>query len=149
LGYIDSGIDEGAQLLYQSHAPDPIEGGSYVPFTIFDQVSSHHKIAREEVFGPVLSILSFDMEETAIRMANETVYGLSAILWTRDTGRAHRVSQGINAGWVTVNATGKPSGGPAEGVLFVGGHKNSGLGGEGGIEGLESYTSATAVQLFV
>jgi 4-guanidinobutyraldehyde dehydrogenase/NAD-dependent aldehyde dehydrogenase len=149
LGYVESGEQEGATIAYQSRSPAPHERGFYVPPVIFDNVASHQKIAREEIFGPVLSVLSFRDEEEAIKIANGTVYGLSAILWTKDMARAHRVSQRINAGWVVVNATAKPEGGPAPGVLSIGGHKESGIGTEGGMAGLEAYTSETAVQFFV
>lgn len=100
-------------------------------------------------FGPVLSMLSFKDEEQAIQIANDTVYGLSAIVWTKDLGRAHRLAQRIDTGWIVVNATDKPTGGLTGGVMSIGGHKESGIGVEGGIEGLEAFTSSTAVQYFV
>jgi acyl-CoA reductase-like NAD-dependent aldehyde dehydrogenase len=146
LDYIDSGINEGALLAYRSDSTAPFEGGFYVSPVIFDQVTSAHKIAQEEIFGPVVPVISFRDEEEAIRIANSTIYGLSAVLWTRDLGRAHRVAQGISAGWVVVNATGKPAGG-ATGIP-VGGHKQSGLGTEGGLDGMEAYVLKTAVQHF-
>jgi acyl-CoA reductase-like NAD-dependent aldehyde dehydrogenase len=147
--YIDAGEKEGAKMIYRSEAVGPFAGGFYVPPAIFSNVCSRQRIAQEEIFGPVLSIMSFRDEEEAIRMANSTIYGLSAILWTKDLGRAHRVSRRINAGWVVVNATGTPAGGPDVGVLSVSPHKESGFGTEGGVEGLDAYISKTAVQLFV
>jgi acyl-CoA reductase-like NAD-dependent aldehyde dehydrogenase len=93
-------------------------------------------------------VIAFDKEEDAIQIANSTIYGLTAILWTKDLGRAHRVTRGISAGLIIVNATNTPAGG-AETALSVGGHKQSGIGTEGGLEGLESYLSRTAVQIFV
>lgn len=149
MGYIRAGEDEGARLLFRSAAPAPNVDGFYVPPVIFDNVSPSQKIAREEIFGPVLSVLSFRDESEAIRIANGTIYGLSAILWTKDMGRAHRLAQAIRAGWISVNATGRPAGGPGVGVLSVGGHNESGLGVEGGLDGLREYTSSTAVQYFV
>ena len=116
---------------------------------IFDDVCPNIPLAQEEIFGPVLSVMSFSDEDEAIRIANDTIYGLSAILWTRDIARAQRVTLGINMGWITVNATERPAGGPSMGVLPTGGHKQSGLGVEGGLEGLEAYMTKTAVQLFV
>jgi len=95
---------------------------------IFDSVRPQQKIAQEEIFGPVLSVLSFTDEEEAIRIANNTIYGLSAILWTRDLGRAHRMTYSLHAGWIVVNATGKRIGGPGSGVLSIGGHRESGIG---------------------
>jgi len=147
--YIDSGEKEGARVAYRSEAPPPYKEGFYIPPVIFDNVSPKQMIAQEEIFGPVLSVFTFRDEEEAIRIANDTIYGLSAILWTKDMGRAHRVTQGIKAGWITVNATDKPLGGPGVGVLCIGGHRESGIGAEGGIEGLAEYTTKTAVQYFV
>jgi len=149
LSYIESGSREGARMVHQSTGSAPFANGFYVPATVFDEVSSGHQIAQEEIFGPVLSVISFRDEEEAIRIANSTIYGLTAIAWTRDLGRAHRVSQRIHAGSTVVYATETPKGGPGVGVLSVGGHKESGIGVEGGLEGLEHYMSKTAVQFFV
>jgi len=114
---------------------------------IFDQVTPAQKIAQEEIFGPILSVMSFGDEDEAVRITNGTIYGLSAILWTQNLGRAHRLTQRLNVGWTVVNATDKPSTGA--GNFSVGGHKQSGLGVEGGIEGLDEYLTKTAVQFFV
>lgn len=149
LGYIDRGEKEGARLAYRSQSSLPWAKGFYVAPAIFDGVSPAQRIAQEEIFGPVLSVISFRDEEDAIRIANATIYGLSAILWTRDMGRAHRVTQGVNVGWLVVNATGNPMGGTGRGALPIGGHKESGVGVEGGLEGLEAYTRKTTVQSFV
>jgi acyl-CoA reductase-like NAD-dependent aldehyde dehydrogenase len=149
LAYIASGEHEGARAVYRTHASDPLAGGFYVPPVIFDQVSVTQRIAQEEIFGPVLSVLAFRDEEEAVRIANSTIYGLSAILWTRDLGRAHRLTQSIDAGWIVVNATASPTGGPGPGVLSIGGHKQSGIGVEGGVDGLKAYTRESAIQLFV
>jgi acyl-CoA reductase-like NAD-dependent aldehyde dehydrogenase len=149
LGYIASGEREGARALYRANTPGPLPGGFYVPPVIFDEVAPVHRIAQEEIFGPVLSVLAFRSEEEAARIANGTIYGLSAILWTKDLGRAHRVSQSIDAGWIVVNATASPTGGPGPGVLSIGGQKQSGIGLEGGVEGLKAYTRESAIQIFV
>jgi acyl-CoA reductase-like NAD-dependent aldehyde dehydrogenase len=149
LDYIDTGQREGAQLAYWSDARAPFEGGAYVAPCIFDRVSPAHRIAQEEIFGPVLSVLEFENEQEAIAIANQTIYGLSAILWTQDAGRAHRVCRSIKAGWVVVNATAEPTGGLSLGVKSSAPHKQSGIGVEGGIEGLEAYTALTTVQMFV
>ena len=149
LGYIDAGKKEGAELAYRSTAPAPFEDGFYLGPVIFSNVSPKQKIAQEEIFGPVLSVMTFDDDEEAIGIANSTIYGLNATVWTTNLGRAHRMCHGIRAGAIAVNATVKPAGGAGIGVLTVGGHKESGLGGEGGLQGLEGYMTETAVQLFV
>jgi acyl-CoA reductase-like NAD-dependent aldehyde dehydrogenase len=149
LGYIASGEREGARAIYQAGTPGPFPGGFYVAPVIFDEVSPVHRIAQEEIFGPVLSVLAFRDDEEAARLANSTIYGLSAILWTRDLGRAHRLSQSIDAGWIVINATASPTGGPGPGILSIGGHRQSGIGVEGGVEGLKAYTRESAIQIFV
>jgi acyl-CoA reductase-like NAD-dependent aldehyde dehydrogenase len=136
-------------MIHRGGAPVPFASGYYVSPVIFADVSPGQKIAQEEIFGPVLSVISFRDEAEAIRIANGTIYGLSAILWTKDLGRAHRLTHGIQAGALTVNATGKPIGGPGPGVKSTGGHEESGLGIEGGLDGMKEYTSDTTVQLFV
>ena len=148
-GYVTGGAREGARMIYGSNAPDPLPGGFYVSPVIFDNVEPEQQIAREEIFGPVLSTLTFRDDEEAVRIANATIYGLSAILWTRDLARAHRVSQSIDAGWIVVNATTRPTGGPGPGILSIGGHKQSGIGVEGGTDGLSAYMRESAIQFFV
>jgi acyl-CoA reductase-like NAD-dependent aldehyde dehydrogenase len=149
LGYIDDGKRQGARIAYQSDAAVPHERGFYVPPVIFDRVAPDQKIAQQEIFGPVLSVMSFKDEQDAIQIANDTIYGLSAILWTQDIARAHRLTQAVKAGWMVVNATETPMGGPGIGVIGIGGHKESGIGVEGSIEGLGEYMSKTSVQYFV
>lgn len=148
LNYIASAAGEGAKLAYQGSDTPPFEGGFYVPPTIFDRVSPQQRIAQEEIFGPVLSVITFRDEMEAIRIANGTIYGLCTVLWTRDPGRAHRVSQSIDAGMIIVNSAMRASGGPSDDVLSVGGHKQSGVGVEGGVDGLNAYLRRSAVQIF-
>jgi len=149
LSYIDRGREEGARVAYQSEATAPFANGFYVPPVIFDNVSPQHTIAQEEIFGPVLSVLGFRDEQQAIRLANDSIYGLSAVIWTQSLGRAHRLTQGIKAGWIVVNAAEKPKSDAGESAMSIGGHKQSGLGCEGGLAGLKEYTTSTAVQMFV
>ncbi len=150
LDYVDIGQKEGARLVYKFDGQIPNPGGFYLGPIIFDRVSPAQAIAREEIFGPVLAVSSFRTEQEAIELANSTNYGLSAIVWTKNPGRAQRMACGIDVGWLTVHATAdSASGGPGEGVLAIGGHRESGIGVEGGIQGLEAYTTQTAVQLFL
>jgi|SRR5579871_808922 len=147
--YIGAAEGEGARLAYRGKITAPVAGGFYVAPHVYEGVRSEHRLAQEEIFGPVLSILAFEDEAEAVRIANDTIYGLSAIVWTQDLGRGHRLAQGIRAGSILVNATAHPHGGPGEAVMSMGGHKQSGIGVEGGLAGLEAYTSSTAVQYFV
>ena len=149
MGYIEKASGEGARLAHRTEFAPPYPDGFYVAPVIFDKVRANQRIAQEEIFGPVLSVLTFNCEEEAIRIANETIYGLSAILWTRGLARAHRVAYELDVGWTVVNATENPGGGPTLGSLAVGGHKQSGWGIEGGFEGLKHYMTQTAVQIFV
>jgi len=148
LGYIETAKADGATLLTSEDSRGPLPGGYYVEPAIFDEVSRDRRIAQEEIFGPVLAVLTFADDDDAVSIANGTIYGLSAILWTTDLSRAHRISQAINAGWVVVNGTATPRGGPGAGILSIGGHQQSGFGLEGGLDGLRAYTRETAIQFF-
>ncbi len=103
LEYIDSGKQEGAELVLGGKRTLLKTGGYFVEPTIFDRVKSAMKIVREEIFGPVLSVLTFNTEEEAIAMANDTEYGLTASLYSENLSRANRVARAIRAGTVSVN----------------------------------------------
>ena len=131
---INVGIDEGARLLAGGPGkPDGFETGWFVKPTIFADVNNEMRIAREEIFGPVLVIIPFDDEAEAIAIANDTPYGLAAFLQTGDPERAERVAAQLRAGAVHINGGGFEFGSP------FGGYKQSGNGREGGIMGLEDY----------
>ena len=131
---IHVGIDEGARLLAGGPGkPDGFEDGWYVRPTIFADVENDMRVAREEIFGPVLAITPFDTEEEAIAIANDTPYGLAAYVQTGDTDRAERVAARLRAGAVHVNGAAVGYGTP------FGGYKQSGNGREGGMMGLEDY----------
>lgn len=103
LGYIEKGIAEGAECLLGGQRIHAESGGDFVGLTIFDKVENSYSIAQEEIFGPVLSVIEFETEADAIRIANDTKYGLAASLYTSNIHRAHRVSRKLRAGNVSVN----------------------------------------------
>jgi aldehyde dehydrogenase (NAD+) len=131
---INAGIDEGARLLVGgSGKPQGFETGYYVKPTIFVDANNTMRIAREEIFGPVVTIIPFDTEDEAIEIANDTPYGLAAYIQTGDPERAERVAGKLRAGMVHIN------GGPHRYGSPFGGYKMSGNGREGGIFGLEDF----------
>jgi acyl-CoA reductase-like NAD-dependent aldehyde dehydrogenase len=142
LDYIGIGREEGAELVAGGSAPDDLAlaEGAYLMPTIFDNVSNDMRIAREEIFGPVVGIIPFDTEEDAIRLANETPYGLSGSIWTRDIGRALRTAKGIKAGVLSVNSNSS-----VHTEAPFGGYKMSGMGRELGMHALELYTEVKNV----
>src|ERR1700745_3879280 len=141
LHYIDDGQRAGASLRIGGHQ---LKGttGRFVEPTIFSDVRADMAIAREEIFGPVLSVLPFDHADEAITIANSTAYGLSAAGWTRDLGRGFSCSRGVRAGTVWINTFME---GPAE--LPFGGYKQSGLGRELGRSAIEEFTDLKTIQV--
>lgn len=142
MGYIAKGKAEGATLSYGGDALTPagFEGGFFVQPTIFTDCTDEMTIVREEIFGPVMSVLSFEAEDEVIRRANDTELGLAAGVFTCDIRRAHRVIHKIQAGICWINAYGNS---PAQ--MPVGGYKSSGLGRENGVETLRHYTQVKSV----
>ncbi len=133
-GYIKLGIEEGAQLLIGGEGqPEGLEAGNFVKPTVFTNVKNTMRIAREEIFGPVLSIITYKDEEDAIAIANDTDYGLQAYVSSGDEQRAHRVASKIIAGRVMINALTHDPHAP------FGGFKQSGIGREFGSYGLEEF----------
>lgn len=132
--YIQLGIDEGAELLIGGlNQPEGLEAGNFVKPTVFANVTNQMRIAQEEIFGPVLSIITYKTEEEAIAIANDTNYGLSAYISSGDEVRANRVAAQINAGRVLINCLKHDPQAP------FGGFKQSGIGREYGVYGLEAY----------
>ena len=141
-GYIQKGIDEGATLVTGgTNAPEAMETGYFVRPTIFANVNNQMTIAQEEIFGPVLSIIPYEDEEDAIRIANDTVYGLAGGVWSSDPDRAKRVARRLRTGQVDIN------GGKFNPLAPFGGYKQSGNGREFGKFGLEEYLEVKSMQL--
>jgi len=139
-GYIRKGIDEGARLVAGGPGrPAGLERGFYVHPTVFSDVRSDMVVAREEIFGPVLCILPYRDEEEAIRIANDTPYGLAGYVWSADPARGRRVAGRIRAGQVHLNGAGPDFGAP------FGGYKMSGNGREWGAHGLREFLETKAL----
>ncbi len=141
LEYIDAGRAEGARLALGGQRTAEASGGYFVDITVFDDVKNSMKIAREEIFGPVLSVITFSSEAEAIQLANDTNYGLAASIYTRDLNTAHRVAGAIRAGTVSVNCF-------SEGDITTpfGGFKESGFAGrDKSIFAHEQYTELKTI----
>jgi gamma-glutamyl-gamma-aminobutyraldehyde dehydrogenase len=133
--YVDAGHSEGARVVAGGQRIHPVEGGCYVAPTIFDGVRNDMTIAREEIFGPVLSVIRFRTEEEAVAQANATTYGLQAAVWTNDLSRAHRVARQLRAGTVHVNQYDDD-----DITVPFGGYKQSGNGRDKSLHAMEKYT---------
>jgi acyl-CoA reductase-like NAD-dependent aldehyde dehydrogenase len=143
LGYIESGKKEGAKLIAGGNRVS-LEGskGFFIEPTIFGDVKNDMQIAREEIFGPVLSMIAFDDVDEAVQQANSNPYGLAAAVWTRDIKKAHHISRQLRAGTVWINTYGL-----MDAALPFGGYKQSGFGRELGAHAVEHYTELKTVWL--
>jgi acyl-CoA reductase-like NAD-dependent aldehyde dehydrogenase len=142
--YVESGLGEGAKVLTGGRAPqsEALAGGFFYEPTILGDVSPGMKVAREEIFGPVLTVATFETQEEAVRLANDVEYGLWAGVWTKELKRAHKVAQQLEAGIITVNE---------EPVTFpqtpVGGFKMSGNSSEQGMDAISTYVRVKNVSV--
>jgi len=143
LRYIELGVQEGANLVVGGQRPNllgKLQCGHFVQPTVFQNVNMSMRIAREEIFGPVLSILTFRNEKEAIQIANDGSFGLAAAVWTNDLARAFRMTDAIDAGVIWTNTI--HHGSPA---VPLSGHKDSGLGEDLGLEAIHNYTQLKTV----
>jgi betaine-aldehyde dehydrogenase len=141
-GYIRKGVEEGAELLAGgAEAPEGLGGGYFVKPTIFGKVKNAMTISQEEIFGPVLSIIPYQDDDEAVRIANDSPYGLAGAVWSKDDARAQAVARRIRAGQIDVN------GGAFNMNAPFGGFKQSGHGREAGVYGLEEFLELKSLQL--
>jgi betaine-aldehyde dehydrogenase len=143
-GYVAAGVAEGARLVCGGRRPsDPaLAAGNFLEPTIFDDVTPAMRIAREEIFGPVLAVIPFATEEEAIAIANDTDYGLAAGVWSRDINRAIRVVRALRCGITWINTYH-----PTFNEMPWGGYKQSGSGRELGLHGIEEYLETKQVNI--
>lgn len=139
-GYIDLGVSEGATLLAGGNLRPDKGNGWFIEPTCFVDVDNTMRIAQEEIFGPVLVVIPFEDDEDAIRIANDSIYGLSGGVWSGDLDRAMKVANRIRTGTISVNG-----GAPINGDLPFGGYKHSGIGRAWGVEGLEEYLETKVI----
>ncbi|KPU84941.1 aldehyde dehydrogenase [Marinosulfonomonas sp. PRT-SC04] len=141
---IQVGIDEGARLVAGGLGrPNGLKRGYFVRPTVFADVSNDMAIAQQEIFGPVLAIIPFDTEEEALKIANDTVYGLTNYVQTTDSAKAIRAARALRSGMVEINGTSRGAGAP------FGGYKQSGSGREGGVWGLDDFLEVKSVSGWV
>jgi aldehyde dehydrogenase (NAD+) len=142
LSYVDSGVNQGARLVLGGRdAGEMPQRGYFVAPTVFADVAPDMTIAQEEIFGPVLSIISYSDDDEAVRIANDTMYGLAGAVWSRDIDHAGAIARRLRAGQVDIN-------GAAFNLLApFGGYKQSGIGREGGRYGLEEFQQLKSLQL--
>jgi acyl-CoA reductase-like NAD-dependent aldehyde dehydrogenase len=139
-GYIEIGRSEGAEVVAGGERATDLGDGFFVQPTVFAGVRNDMRIAQEEIFGPVAAVIEVADVDEAIAIANDTIYGLAAAVWTNDLTKAHRVARGIKAGTVWVNTTGL-----FDASVSFGGYKQSGFGRELGRHSLETYTQTKSV----
>jgi acyl-CoA reductase-like NAD-dependent aldehyde dehydrogenase len=142
MGYIEAGEKEGARIVVGGKQVHQASGGYYIEPTVFDNVKNSMKIAQEEIFGPVISAITFKDESEAVAIANDTIYGLWASVWTKNIDRALTLARKLRAGTVTINDT---NGGDT--TLPFGGYKQSGIGRDKSLHALEKYTQMKAVHI--
>jgi aldehyde dehydrogenase (NAD+) len=138
--YIRIGVEEGARLVTGGGRPAGLDRGYYIQPTVFADVRNDMRIAREEIFGPVVCVIPFDSVDEAVAIANDSDYGLSGAVYASDTALAEQVARRVRTGQISVNTWGMCV------VQPFGGYKQSGLGREGNVEGLSAYLETKLIQ---
>jgi acyl-CoA reductase-like NAD-dependent aldehyde dehydrogenase len=138
-GYIDKGTSEGARLVLDGKRPAGLETGWYVGPTVFADVDNAMTIAREEIFGPVLSVIPYDSEDEALKIANDSDYGLAGSVWTSDVDHGYEIATKVRTGTYGINWYAFDMGSP------FGGFKSSGIGREDGPEGLAAFCELKSI----
>jgi phenylacetaldehyde dehydrogenase len=138
VNYVEVGRHEGARLAAGGKSLG--NKGYFVGPTVFADVDNRMRIAREEIFGPVATVIPFKNEDDAVLQGNDTIYGLAASIWTRDLSRAHRLARAIKAGTILINCQAG-----SDAISSFGGYKQSGFGRELGVHSLELYTQVKSV----
>jgi acyl-CoA reductase-like NAD-dependent aldehyde dehydrogenase len=140
--YVEQGMKSGAKLVTGGRRPAGFNKGYFFEPTIFDNVDNRSRLAQEEIFGPIVSVIGFDSDEEAVEIANDSVYGLSGSIWSRDLGVAFEMASAIRTGQVAINGGGATADAP---IAPFGGFKRSGFGREFGEEGLNAYTELKSI----
>jgi len=140
-GYIEKGRAEGARVVLGGGRPSHLTRGYFIEPTVFADVDTHMTIAQEEIFGPVVSFITYEDVDDAVSKANDTIYGLHGAIYTADAERGYQVARRIRSGSVTVNGM------IVDYKMPFGGFKQSGLGREGGIEGLQNYFETKTIYM--
>jgi acyl-CoA reductase-like NAD-dependent aldehyde dehydrogenase len=140
LGFIESGKKDGAAVALGGRRAFAETGGFYIEATVLDKVRPDMSVSRDEIFGPVLTVTSFETEAEAVRLANDTIYGLAGAVWTQDMNVAHRVSNAIRAGTVWVNTYDRSSM-----ATPFGGFKQSGFGRDRSPHAIDKYTDLKTI----